>query len=141
MRIIILLKYENIRTISITVYMKQNKNIYLKNGIYLISAVTEESHNVEEEDEAETRAGSSKARSSSETTRVSATNLAIVGSVKETHYQRDKSNEDIRENHEECEYFGLLSSLYEERLDVYSLVSLIPSLTFEQICCSSQHVT
>jgi hypothetical protein len=118
-----------------------NKNIHLKNGIYLISAVTEKGHNVEQEDEAEAKAGSSKTRSSFETTKVSATNLASVGSVKETQCQRDKSNEDIRENHEECEYFGLLSSLYKERLDVDSLVSLTPSLAFEQISCSSQHVT
>jgi hypothetical protein len=112
-----------------------NKNIHLKNGIYLISAVTEKGHNVEEEDKAEAKAGSSKTRSSSETTRVSA-NLASVGSVKETQCQRDKSDEEIRENHEECEYFGLLSCLYKERLDVYSLVSLTP-LTFEQIGSSS----
>jgi hypothetical protein len=117
-----------------------NKNIHLKNVIYLISAVTEKGHNVEEEDEAEAKAGSSKTRSSSETTRVSATNLASVGSVKETQYQRDKSNEDIRENHEECEYVGLFS-IYKERLDVYNLVSLTPSLTLEQIGCSSQYVT
>jgi carboxypeptidase C (cathepsin A) len=117
-----------------------NKDIHLKNGIYLISAVTEKSHNVEEEDEADAKAGSSKTRSSSETTRVSATNLASVGSAKETQYQRDKSNEDIRENHEDCEYFGICSS-YKERLDVYSLVSFTPSLSFEQIGCSSQHVT
>lgn len=107
-----------------------DKNIHLKNGIYLISAVTEKGHNAEEEDEAEAKAGPSKTRSSSETTRVSA-NLASIGLVKETQCQRDKSNEDLRENHEECEYFGLLSSLYKDRLHVYSLISLTPSLTFE----------
>jgi hypothetical protein len=126
MLIVILLKYENIRTVYNSVY-ETNKNIHLKNGIYLISAVTEKGFNVEEEDEGEAKAGSSKTRSSSETTRVSATNLASTGSVKETQYPRDKSNEDKKENREECEYFGLLSSFYKERLDVHNVASLTPS--------------
>jgi hypothetical protein len=82
----------------------------LENRIYLISAVTEKDLNLEEKAEAEAKAGSSKTRPSTETTRVSATNLASTCSVKESQYPRDDSNEDIRENHEECEYSGFLFS-------------------------------
>ncbi|PNF22034.1 KxDL motif-containing protein CG10681 [Cryptotermes secundus] len=78
------------------------------------SAVTEKGHNAEEEDEADAKAGPSKTRSSSETTRVS-TNLASVGLLKETRCQRDKSNEDLRENHEEFEDVGTDDRHYMKR--------------------------
>lgn len=85
--------------------------------------MTEKGLNLEEKSEAEAKAGSSKTRSSTETTGASATNLASTCSAKESQCPRDDSNEDIRESREECEYFGLLSSFYKERLDVYSFVS------------------
>jgi hypothetical protein len=101
-----------------------NKNIHLKYGIYIIAAVMEKSHNVEEdvdedEDEAEAKAGPSKTRSSSETITVSATNLTSdlsrTGSIKESHYPRDKSSEDVKEDHEERKHFSTLSSFFKDK--------------------------
>lgn len=76
--------------------------------IYIISAVTEKSFNVEKEEEieAEVKAESNKRRSS-ETITESTANVTRTGSLKEAHYHRDKSNEDVEESHEECKYLCL----------------------------------
>lgn len=71
------------------------------------SAVTEKSLNVEKEAEIEAEANAeSDKRRSSETVTVSTTNVTRTGSVKEAHYHRDKSNEDLEESHEEFEHPG-----------------------------------
>jgi len=71
------------------------------------SAVTEKSFNVEKEEEieAEAKAEPNKRRSS-ETITVSTANVTRTGSLKEAHYNRDKSNEDVEESHEESEHPG-----------------------------------
>jgi len=70
--------------------------------------VAEKSFNVEKEEEieAEAKAESNKRRSS-ETITVSAANVTRTGSLKEAHHNRDKSNENVEESHEECKYFCL----------------------------------
>lgn len=87
--------------------------------------MTEKSFNAEEdddEDQAEVKVGPSKTRSS-ETTTVSASNLVSdhsrAGSVKEAHYHRNKSNEDVKEDHEECKSVSLFSSCYKKDTFVY----------------------
>jgi hypothetical protein len=78
--------------------------------MYIISAVTEKSFNVEKEEEIEAEAeAESNKRRSSETVTVSTANVTRTGSVKEAHYHRDKSNEDVEESHEECKYLCLSS--------------------------------
>jgi hypothetical protein len=93
---------------------------------FIVSAVTEKGLNLEEEGETGVKTGSSKIRSSSETSKVPAANLASTCSVKETQHLEDKSEEDVRGNQEECEYFGPLSSFYKEGLGLYSFISLGP---------------
>ena len=82
----------------------------MRNEVYIISAVSDKSFNTdkEEEDEGEAKVESNKRRSSSETVPVSTTNVTRTGSVKEAHYHRDKSNEDVKESHEECKYLCLI---------------------------------
>lgn len=71
----------------------------------------ERSHNVEEDDnddaETKAKAGPSKTRQTFETVAVSATNLTSdhsrTGSLKESHYSRDKSGEDVNE---ECKHLS-----------------------------------
>ena len=60
----------------------------------------------EEDIEAEAKAESNKRRTS-ETITVSTANVTRTGSLKEAHYNRDKSNEDVEESHEECKYLCL----------------------------------
>lgn len=91
-------------------YTVTNRNVCLRNRIYIISAATEKSFNVEKEAETEAEAkakAESNKRRSSETITVSTSNVTRTGSLKEAHYNRDKSNEDVEESHEECKYLCL----------------------------------
>jgi len=89
--------------------------------------VTEKSFNVEKEEEieAEAKAESDKRRSS-ETITVSTANITRTGSLKEAHYHRDKSNEDVQESHEECKYLCLSLFCKKKHRCVYlSFLSLL----------------
>lgn len=73
----------------------------------------ERSHKVEEDDnddaETKAKAGPSKTRQTFETVAVSATNLTSdhsrTGSLKESHYSRDKSGEDVNEECKHLSYY------------------------------------
>jgi hypothetical protein len=107
-------------------YTITNRNICLSNRIYIISAVTEKSFNVEKEEEieaeAEAKAESNKRRSS-ETITVSTANVTRTGSLKDPHH-RDKSNEGLEESHEECKYLGLPHCVTKHRCVHLSFSSL-----------------
>lgn len=85
--------------------------------------MTEKSFNVEKEEEieAEAKAEPNKRRSS-ETITVSTANVTRTGSLKEAHYNRDKSNEDVEESHEECKYL-CLSLFCKKNVGVYICLS------------------